>query len=224
MGFLDRLASLLTASFCLSRLFVFAPLNIKVVLILNFNWVKVLRNKARTATSIIVVASLFVVFAMLLAINQLVNVTLYDYGLQYSLNWSNPYVLYLDLAILLVIIDVFLVGIVEIAYPALKNEEPERNSPSTKSVPMVSTPKVSPLPPVAEEKRAISPEPSRSAPPNKETQKSAVATKPVTEQRGREELRGIERKPMTNLGYCTSCGTKRNNNALYCKNCGKKLE
>jgi hypothetical protein len=206
------------------RRHVFALLNIKVVLILIFNWVKVLGNKAKRATSIIVLASLFVVFAMLLAINQIVNVTLYDYGLQYSLDWSNPYVLYLDLAILLVIIDVFLVGIVEIAYPALKSEESERNSLSAKSVPLVSTPKVSPLPPVAEEKRAITPEPSRSVPLNREARKSAVVTKPVTEQRGSEKPRDVEQKPTIDFGYCTNCGTRQKFGSLYCKNCGKKLE
>jgi hypothetical protein len=216
------------------RRHVFALLNIKVVLILIFNWVKVLGNKAKRATSIIVLASLFVVFAMLLAINQIVNVTLYDYGLQYSLNWSNPYVLYLDLALLLIIIDVFLVGIVqtgiveisieEMADPELESEEPERKSLPGRSAPVVSTPRVAPAPATAEEKKATSPKPFGSVPLNEEAQKRAVIMKPVTKQPGKEKPSDAGLKPMIYPGYCTSCGTRSKIGARYCKICGNKLE
>ncbi len=45
----------------------------------------------------------------------------------------------------------------------------------------------------------------------------------VTNQRGNEEPDVVERKPTIDLGYCPSCGTKRDMDAQYCKKCGKKF-
>ena len=45
----------------------------------------------------------------------------------------------------------------------------------------------------------------------------------VADYRGREEQRTQEGKPTDSLGYCPNCGTKRDIDDKYCKNCGKKF-
>ena len=91
---------------------------------------KGLKNKPRRIASIIVVASLFVVFSMILLLNRLVNVTLYNYGLQFSVDWGYQYVIYLYVGTGLLLVSIILVGLgfVNVAYPAEKDEEQGGNS------------------------------------------------------------------------------------------------
>jgi hypothetical protein len=45
----------------------------------------------------------------------------------------------------------------------------------------------------------------------------------VADYRGREELKTQRQKPTDYLGYCPNCGTKRDADSKYCKNCGRRF-
>jgi len=89
-----------------------------------------LRNKPRKIVAIMAVASLFTVLAMIVLINGLVNVTLYNYGLQFSTHWAFPYVIYLYVGIGLLFANIIMVGLgfVNVVYPAEVNEERQVNN------------------------------------------------------------------------------------------------
>jgi len=46
----------------------------------------------------------------------------------------------------------------------------------------------------------------------------------VAGERGKEEKRlAVEEKPLTEMIYCSYCGTRNVKDAVYCKKCGKKV-
>ena len=45
----------------------------------------------------------------------------------------------------------------------------------------------------------------------------------VAGERGKEERRIAEERPVVGVVYCSSCGTRNVQDAVYCKRCGKKL-
>ena len=71
-------------------------------------------------------AILFAVFALLLAIDYLVNGTLYDYGLVFSDNWAQPYWLMFRISMGLTLAAIFILSLVELP-TSIFDEMPERN-------------------------------------------------------------------------------------------------
>lgn len=45
----------------------------------------------------------------------------------------------------------------------------------------------------------------------------------LADYRAREDIKGQKIEPTTSLGYCPGCGTKRDADSKYCKNCGRKF-
>ena len=192
-----------------------------------------MRNKLRKIASMIVVAFLFTVFAMILLINRLVNVTLYNYGLQFRVDWGYPYVIYLYVGMGLLLVSIVLVslGFVNVYYPAGQDEEQEVNSLWERREERVSASEVFPLPQAREKKTKIQPQSSDSMPIVKqllvvqcrycgiENEPDAVFCEKCGESMVTESEPFAE---ITDL-FCGACGTKNRVSAVYCKKCGQLL-
>ena len=180
---------------------------------------------------------LFTVFALMLFIDSLVNGTLYHFGLQFSRNWAYWYQIYFDLEIALIVASIFLISALELLYLAEKGEEPDRISLLGRREVLVSTPEVSPLPQVTEEKTETSPRPSESVPLVKElssvycrycgfeNEPDAVFCQKcgksmVTKNK---PFASTTQKPIPIHLFCGACGAKNRVAAEYCKKCGKPL-
>jgi hypothetical protein len=66
---------------------------------------------------------LFVALILLLQIDQLINDTLYSYGLVFSNDWAQPYWLFLRVSLALIIVAVFLISMVELPHPAFQEDQ-----------------------------------------------------------------------------------------------------
>jgi hypothetical protein len=116
-----------------------------------------LENKQRiTMTIIIVVALLFASLALLVAIDRIVNSTLYNYGLKYDTAWASTYQIYFDGAAILIAMSIF--AIILLAFPNLF-EKKERGLTG-----LLASPKV----PLEKDISVHESEPSASTPKNSE--------------------------------------------------------
>ncbi len=84
------------------------------------------KSGLRVTFVVFVDAILFAVFALLLAIDRIVNNTLYDYGLVFSDNWAQPYWLMLRASMGLTVASIFLISIVELPH-SIFDEKTELN-------------------------------------------------------------------------------------------------
>jgi len=66
---------------------------------------------------------LFIVVILLLQIDQLVNGTLYSYGLIFSSDWAQPYWLLLRVSLALIVVAILLISVVELPHPAFQEDE-----------------------------------------------------------------------------------------------------
>jgi hypothetical protein len=81
-------------------------------------------SKARAAI-VIGDAVLIAVVAVLLEIDKLINVTLYDYGLGFSNDWAQPYWLMFRAALVLIVVSIIIISIIELPYPAFEEKTEE---------------------------------------------------------------------------------------------------
>ena len=71
-----------------------------------------MKRKVKGAITVVVEIILFIAIILLLAIDKLVNGTLYNYGLVFSQEWSFQYEVWFNLSIVLLVILMFLIPIV----------------------------------------------------------------------------------------------------------------
>jgi len=80
-------------------------------------------SRLRVALVILGDAMLLVAVILLLQIDQLVNGTLYSYGLVFSSDWAQPYWLLLRVSLALIVVAVLLISVVELPHPAFQEDE-----------------------------------------------------------------------------------------------------
>jgi len=80
-------------------------------------------SRLRAALVILGDAMLFIVVILLLQIDQLVNGTLYSYGLIFSNDWAQPYWLLLRVSLALIVVAILLISVVELPHPAFQEDE-----------------------------------------------------------------------------------------------------
>ena len=79
--------------------------------------------KIRVALVIVVDALLFVALLLMYNIDQMVNGTLYYFGLIADLGWQQPYYLLSRLSVILIIASIFLFSAVELPISAFKDDD-----------------------------------------------------------------------------------------------------
>jgi hypothetical protein len=80
-------------------------------------------SRLRVALVILGDAMLLVAVILLLQIDQLVNGTLYSYGLVFSSDWAQPYWLLLRVSLALIVVAILLISVVELPHPAFQEDE-----------------------------------------------------------------------------------------------------
>ena len=80
-------------------------------------------SRLRVALVILGDVMLLVAVILLLQIDQLVNGTLYNYGLVFSSDWAQPYWLLIRVSLILIIVAIFLISVVELPHPAFQEDE-----------------------------------------------------------------------------------------------------
>ena len=80
-------------------------------------------SRLRVALVILGDAMLFITLILLLQIDQLVNGTLYSYGLDFSNDWAQPYWLLFRLSLVLIVVAIFLISVVELPHPAFQEDQ-----------------------------------------------------------------------------------------------------
>jgi hypothetical protein len=80
-------------------------------------------SRLRVALVILGDAMLFIVVILLLQIDQLVNGTLYSYGLIFSNDWAQPYWLLMRISVALIVVAIFLISMVELPHPAFQEDQ-----------------------------------------------------------------------------------------------------
>jgi hypothetical protein len=80
-------------------------------------------SKLRVALVILGDALLFVALIMMLAIDQLVNGTLYYHGLIFNNAWAQPYWLMFKVGAVAIIAAIFLISLVELPHPAFEDKD-----------------------------------------------------------------------------------------------------
>jgi len=79
-------------------------------------------SRLRAALVILGDAMLFIAVILLLQIDQLVNSTLYSYGLVFSNDWAQPYWMFLRVSLVLIVVAIFLISVVELPNPAFQED------------------------------------------------------------------------------------------------------
>ena len=86
-------------------------------------------SRLRVALVLLGDAMLCVAIVLIVQIDQLVNGTLYSYGLVFNDSWAQPYWLMLKVSLILIVAAIILISVVELPYPAFeekaKKKEPE---------------------------------------------------------------------------------------------------
>jgi hypothetical protein len=77
-------------------------------------------SRLRAALVILGDTMLFISVILLLQIDQLVNGTLYSYGLVFSNDWGQPYWMFLRVSLALIVAAIFLISMVELPNPAFQ--------------------------------------------------------------------------------------------------------
>jgi hypothetical protein len=80
-------------------------------------------SRLRVTLVILGDAMLLVAVILLLQIDQLVNGTLYSYGLVFSSDWAQPYWLLLRVSLVLIVVAILLISVVELPHPAFQEDE-----------------------------------------------------------------------------------------------------
>jgi hypothetical protein len=80
-------------------------------------------SRLRVALVILGDVMLLVAVILLLLIDQLVNGTLYSYGLVFSSDWAQPYWLLMRVSLVLIVVAIFLISVVELPHPAFQEDE-----------------------------------------------------------------------------------------------------
>jgi hypothetical protein len=80
-------------------------------------------SRLRVALVILGDVMLLVAVILLLLIDQLVNGTLYSYGLVFSNDWAQPYWLLLRVSLVLIVVAILLISVVELPHPAFQEDE-----------------------------------------------------------------------------------------------------
>jgi hypothetical protein len=80
-------------------------------------------SRRRAALVILGDVMLLIALVLLFLINQLVNGTLYSYGLIFSSDWNEPYTLMFGLSLVLIVVAIFLTSVVELPYPAFQEDQ-----------------------------------------------------------------------------------------------------
>ena len=80
-------------------------------------------SRLRVALVILGDAMLFIVVILLLQIDQLVNGTLYSYGLVFSSDWAQPYWLLMRVSLVLIVVAILLISVVELPHPAFQEDK-----------------------------------------------------------------------------------------------------
>ena len=65
---------------------------------------------------------LIAVLVLLLEIDKVVNIVLYNYGLVFSYDWAEPYWLMFRISFVLVIIAAILISVVELPHPVFEEK------------------------------------------------------------------------------------------------------
>jgi glucose uptake protein GlcU len=78
--------------------------------------------KVRVALVILGDIMLTATVVLLLEINKLVNGSLYDYGLIFSDDWSDPYRLMFGVCLVLIVVAIVLISVLELPHPAFQDE------------------------------------------------------------------------------------------------------
>jgi hypothetical protein len=88
-------------------------------------------SRLRVALVLLGDAMLCVAIVLIVQIDQLVNGTLYSYGLVFNDSWAQPYGLMLKVSLILIVAAIILISVVELPYPAFqeKAEEAEQKEP-----------------------------------------------------------------------------------------------
>lgn len=66
---------------------------------------------------------LFIAVILLLQIDQLVNYNLYSYGLEFSNDWAQPYLLFMRASLVIIVVAIFLISMVELPHPAFQEDQ-----------------------------------------------------------------------------------------------------
>jgi hypothetical protein len=80
-------------------------------------------SRLRVALIVLGDAMLLVAVIFLLQIDQLVNSTLYSYGLVFSSDWAQPYWLLMRVSLALIVVAIFLISMVVLPHPAFQEDE-----------------------------------------------------------------------------------------------------
>jgi len=80
-------------------------------------------SKPRVVLIVLADAMLIIVLVLLFQIDKIVNKTLYNYGLVFSLDWAQPYWLLLRVSLILIVVAIFLITIVELPTPSFQKEK-----------------------------------------------------------------------------------------------------
>jgi hypothetical protein len=80
-------------------------------------------SRLRVALVILGDVMLLVAVILLLLIDQLVNGTLYSYGLVFSNDWAQPYWLLLRVSLVLIVVAILLISVVELPHPPFQEDE-----------------------------------------------------------------------------------------------------
>ena len=81
-------------------------------------------SKLRVTIVILGDTFLLAALVLLIQIDQLVNGSLYYYGLVFSNEWAQPYLLLFRITVILIISAIIMMSVVELPYPAFQ-EKPE---------------------------------------------------------------------------------------------------
>ena len=89
-------------------------------------------SRLRVGLVILGDAMLCVVLVLLVQLDQLINKTLYNYGLSFSDNWAQPYWLMLRVSMALIVVAILVISVVELPYPLFEEKtENEEKSEET---------------------------------------------------------------------------------------------
>ena len=80
-------------------------------------------SRIRIGLVIFVDALLFVALILMFSLDQMVNGTLYYFGLISNVGWQQPYFLLFRLSVILIIAAIFVFSLVELPISAFKDED-----------------------------------------------------------------------------------------------------
>ena len=79
-------------------------------------------SRARAALVVIGDVILIAVVALILEVDQIINVTLYNYDLVFSNDWAQPYWLMLRVTLVLIVASIIIISVVELPSPAFEEK------------------------------------------------------------------------------------------------------